>query len=145
MTADMSKPSFSAAAPPQALRRYKYDMAVTMTAYGFAIIIGAGFVVWIAVYDHPRSWAIVPALLPVAPALYGLRAYLRFYRALDELERRIQSEAFLIAMAIVGFGSFAYGFLEEFAGFAHVPLYWILPAMIGIWGVAQPFVRRRFQ
>ena len=69
-----------------------------------------------------------------------LRTYLVFMGEVDELQRRMQSEAMLIALATVGFSSFAWGFLEEWAQFPHIPLIWVLPAIIAVWGVAVAFV-----
>lgn len=95
---------------------------------------------------HPPHWlVIVAALAPLAPALLMLRTYLVFMGEVDELQRRMQSEAMLIALATVGFSSFAWGFLEEWAQFPHIPLIWVLPAIIAVWGVAVAFVRLRYQ
>ena len=75
-----------------------------------------------------------------------LRAYLTVLGKMDELQRRIQSEAILIAAGVVGFGSFAYGFLEGAKVLPSIPgaLLWILPAMIAVWGLALPYVSRRY-
>jgi phosphate/sulfate permease len=74
-----------------------------------------------------------------------LRAYAVFVDAVDEFQRRIQSEAITISAGVVGFGSFAYGFLEEWAGFPHLPLIWVLPALIGVWGAAACVIRLRYK
>jgi hypothetical protein len=72
---------------------------------------------------------------------------MRFVAKLDEFQRRIQSDAMLIAAGIVGFGSLTYGFLQSFADFPSIPdaLMWVFPALCVVWGVAQIFVRRRYQ
>lgn len=123
-------------------RRYMRDMMVAAGLY--TIVIFAG-VYTIENLDPPRWLVIVAALAPLAPALLMLRAYLTFMGAVDELQRRIQSEAMLISLATVGFSSFTYGFLEEWANFPHIPLIWVLPAIIAVWGAALGFVRMRYQ
>lgn len=123
-------------------QRYMREMMLAAAIY--TIIIFAG--VYTIEHLHPPRWLIiVAALAPLAPALLMLRAYLTFMDAADELQRRIQSEAMLISLATVGFSSFAWGFLEEWAGFPHIPLIWVLPAIIAVWGVALGFVRTRYQ
>jgi hypothetical protein len=92
------------------------------------------------------QWAlIVLSLLPTAPALLMLRAYLTYTRAMDEFQRRLQSEALIVATGIVLFSSFAYGFLEEWASFPHVPLIWIFPAFSFVFGLTHFVIRRRYK
>lgn len=123
-------------------RRYTRDMLVASLVYSVFVFAGA---YGIRHFDLPQ-WAIVCiALAPLLPAMLMLRAYAVFVNAVDEFQRRIQSEAITIAAGIVGFGSFAYGFLEEWAGFPHLPLIWILPALIGVWGVALCLIRLRYK
>lgn len=123
-------------------RRYTREMltaAGIYTAFVFAGAYGVGHM------ELPR-WAIIAAsLAPLLPALLMLRAYATFLRDIDEFQRRIQTDAILIAAAIVGFGSFAYGFLEEWADFPHLPLIWVFPALIFFWGLAACVIRLRYK
>jgi hypothetical protein len=121
---------------------YARDMTIAAVLY-MALVIGGA----LAIKDGslPR-WAIIAvALAPLLPALMMLRAYATFLSRIDEFQRRIQTDAILISAAIVGFGSFAYGFLEEWAGFPHLPLIWVFPALIGFWGLAACIVRLRYK
>ena len=95
--------------------------------------------------DPPQWAAILIALAPVAPALLMLRAYLALSRAMDEFQRRLQSEAMAVAIAITVFSTFAYGFLEEWADFPHVPLIWVFPVFCVLYGVAHAVIRRRYK
>lgn len=131
-------------AQAQAAKAYGREMALASLAYA-AILIGC---VYTARHFDPPQWlAVVLALAPVGPVLLMLRAYLRFLNRVDEFQRRVQTDAMLAAAGIVGFASFTYGFLESFAGFPSIEgaLIWVLPAMIGVWGVAQVFVARRYK
>jgi hypothetical protein len=123
-------------------RRYMRDMGVAAILYTGVIFAGAYAV---RALDLPQWLVVVAAIAPMLPALLMLRAYLVFVNSIDEFQRRIQMEAILIAAGITGFGSFAYGFLEEWAGFPHLPLIWVLPVLIGTWGVAACFVRLRYK
>jgi hypothetical protein len=126
----------------RASRRYTRDMIVASLAYSVFVFAGAYA---IRNLELPH-WAIVCiALAPLLPAMMMLRAYAVFVDAVDEFQRRIQSEAITISAGVVGFGSFAYGFLEEWAGFPHLPLIWVLPALIGVWGAAACVIRLRYK
>jgi hypothetical protein len=125
-----------------AARRYRRDVGVAGILY-VALVFGAALA--IRNFELPQ-WAVVAlALLPVAPALMMLRAYLVFVRAMDEFQRRLQTEALAISAAITLFASFAYGFLEEWAEFPHVPLIWVFPAFAFVFGVTHMFVRARYK
>jgi hypothetical protein len=126
----------------EASRRYRRDVAVAGGFY-MAVVIGAALA--IRNLDLPQWLVIVLSLLPMAPALMMLRAYLVFTRAMDEFQRRLQSEALIVASAITVFGSFAYGFLEEWADFPHVPLIWVFPVFAFVFGVAHIFISKRYK
>lgn len=126
----------------RARRRYRRDMAMAGATY-VAFVFGAAYA--IRNFELPQWALIVLALLPTAPALLMLGAYLVYTRALDEFQRRLQTEALIVAAAVVMFGTFAYGFLEEWAGFPHVPLIWVFPAFAFAFGIAHIVIRRRYK
>jgi len=126
----------------EARARYVRGMAVAAVSYVASVFAAA---LAIRNLELPQ-WAIVLlALAPVPPALLMLRSYLVYTRAMDEFQRRLQAESLIVATAIVLFGSFAYGFLEEWANFPHVPLIWVFPAFSFVFGVAHIAIRRRYK
>lgn len=48
--------------------------------------------------DWGDSWSLVIALTPLIPGLLWIRNFVRFYRGLDELQRRMQLEVWLFAV-----------------------------------------------
>jgi hypothetical protein len=126
----------------ESARRYRRDVAISGAIY-IVLVLGGAFA--IANLDLPRWLVIVLSLLPVAPALMMLRGYIAFTRSMDEFQRRLQSEALLIASAVIVFGTFAYGFLEEWADFPHLPMIWVFPAFCGVWGVSHLIISRRYK
>lgn len=122
-------------------QRYAREMIVAGLLYSVVVFAGA----YATRLDVPHWVIIVAAILPILPALMMLRAYITFVNGIDEFQRRIQSEAVMIAAGVTAFGTFSYGFLEEWAGFPHLPLIWVLPILIGSWGVALCFVRLRYK
>jgi hypothetical protein len=126
----------------RARQRYVRDIAVSMALYA-ALVFGAAFVLRNA--DVPQSMRIVLALLPIAPALMMLRAYLNHLNAMDEFQRRLQTDALLIATGVIVFGTFAYGFLEEWAGLPRVSLLWVFPIFSFVFGAAHAVIRHRYK
>lgn len=126
----------------QAGRRYTRGMMVAGLLYVGFVALGVSV---IRNMSPPHWLVIVLALLPALPALLMLRTYLTFFRALDEFQRRVQAEAALITLGVVTMAAFSYGFLEEWAGFPHIPLIWMIPAVVITWGASAFFVRRRYQ
>jgi hypothetical protein len=123
-------------------RRYMREMAIASVLYTAFVFAGAYAIRYL---DLPQWLVICAALAPLIPALMMLRAYATFLNGIDEFQRRIQTDSILISAAVVGFGSFAYGFLEEWADFPHLPLIWVFPALIGVWGLAACIVRLRYK
>ena len=130
------------APPPKVKRRYMRDMAIAGAIY-VALVVAAALAIR---YLHPPQWALVIlALLPLAPALLMLRAYVVYVNALDEFQRRVQTEAGIIAAGVIAFASFAYGFLEDWANFPRISLIWVFPALSFTFGIVHRIVRWRYQ
>jgi hypothetical protein len=63
---------------------------------------------------------------------------------LDELQRRIQIEAFGFSLAATALITFAYGFLEG-AGLPHLNWTYILPLMAALWAVGAAIFTFRYR
>lgn len=83
------------------------------------------------------------ALLPVLPVLYGIRVFTQTLSKLDELQQRIQLEAFAISIGATGAITFSLGMLEA-AGFPMLSLTWVFPMLIGFWGVGVWITTRKY-
>ncbi len=126
----------------QASRRYTRGMLLAGVLYMGVVALGATLINGMSL---PQWLVVVLALAPVLPALLMLHTYLTFFRALDEFQRRVQSEAALITLGVITLAAFSYGFLEAWAGFPHLSLIWALPAAIATWGLSAFFVRLRYK
>jgi hypothetical protein len=120
-------------------KRYLVSFGGAMVAYTLVIFAS----VWLL---ESRPWSTLPAaalaLAPTVPALFALRAFIVRVRAMDEFQRRIVSESLLWAAGIVGFASFGYGFLEGAVEVPEISFIWILPALIGTYGVMSAILFR---
>jgi hypothetical protein len=108
-----------------------YTVAVFVSAFG------------VQAMSPGNPWRYPLAVLPVIPSVFALIAFIRRLRSMDELQRRIQFEAFGISFAITIVATLGYGFLE-LAGLPHLPLIWVGPGMVATWGLVSAFVTRRF-
>lgn len=123
-------------------QRYLKHFGGAMLGYTAALFAS----VWVVEAMSLTGWmASVLSLTPMIPAFYALYAVIVRVRSMDEVQRRIVLEATLCSAGIVGFVSFGYGFLEGSIGAPIISMIWVLPALIGTYGVASIVLARRFK
>jgi hypothetical protein len=83
-------------------------------------------------------------LLPVFPAALVLSIFIRALTRLDELQKRIQMQAFGFSLGATALLTFAYGFLEG-AGLPHISWTFILPLIAILWGVGTAIFSIRYR
>ncbi|MDL5155949.1 hypothetical protein [Actinomycetospora termitidis] len=121
-------------------RRYLTEFGTAMAAYVVVVVISGA-----VVRAHPDAgWRYVVAVTPLVPAVLATVVVLRHVGRLDELERRIQLEALAFAALLTGLATFTWGFVE-LAGAPAMPLVWVLPMLVALWGVGQAVARRRYR
>ena len=87
------------------------------------------------------------AVLPVLPLALMMRAALRYLREIDELQRRIETEAIGIASLLVSLLFFAGGLLQKAQVFdvdAGAAMIWVFPLLCAIYGIAKMILTRRY-
>jgi len=87
------------------------------------------------------------AVLPVLPIGWMMLAALRYLREVDELQRRIETEAIGIASLLVSLLYFAGGMLEKAEVIrmdAGVAMIWVFPLLCGTYGIAKMILTRRY-
>lgn len=117
------------------------------------------FAVWMSVYvvavgltslafnynAVPRPLVIPVALLPMIPAVLAALASLDRLRALDELERKIQGEGIQFAFLITAIVTFSYGFLEAYAHFPKISMFFVWPVLAMSWLAGSLLAARRYR
>lgn len=93
----------------------------------------------------PPSLTIQAALVPMIPAILAGFASLDGYRAMDELQRRIQSEGIIFAFFITAIVTFSYGFLEAYAGFPKQSMFFVWPVLALSWCLGSYLATRRYR
>jgi len=92
----------------------------------------------------PSAWWRIPlALTPMIPIFFALRAFLHFFRRIDELQKRIQLEALALSFGATCVVTFSYGLLE-YAGFPALNWIWVPTFMIALWGIGSVITSLRY-
>ncbi|HMQ32843.1 MAG TPA: hypothetical protein PKD53_19085 [Chloroflexaceae bacterium] len=121
-------------------RRYVIELGAAIVAYTVTLVVAITVLGW----DAPALLRYLVALLPVAAIAYGMLAYMRFLRGIDELQQRIQLSGLAFAVGGTGLITAAWGFLE-LAGLPHLPTIWVFPILIWLWGLGTALATRRYQ
>jgi hypothetical protein len=120
--------------------RSQIEIGLALLAY-MMFLVGS---VTILRANPEADWRYVVAVVPVAPAALVLFLFVRRLARLDELQKRIQTEAFGFSLGATALITFAYGFLEG-AGMPHLNWTYILPLMAAFWGVGTAVFTFRYR
>lgn len=124
----------------QVTKRYMREFFLSTAAYVLLIVVSTRITA--AFPDAP--WRGLAAVSPVVPAIFMVAAFVRYLNGIDELQQRIQLMAIGFSAGVTGLLTFAYGFLET-VGFPHMPLLWIFPMLIALWGIGTAYFSRKYQ
>ena len=122
--------------------RKQYHLRLGLAFAVYALLLAVSLPLTQAYPESP--WRYPLAVIPMLPFLYGIGAYVRYLRMVDELERRIAVESLAIAFGSTAAITFGYGFLEN-VGLPHVNWMFVWPVMAGLWILGGIFARRRYQ
>lgn len=114
---------------PAALARTMIPAFLSMLAYALVLAISLRL---LARGIDSRTVAIAVTLAPMVPATLLCYSIIGVIRRLDEMQRRIQLEAFALAFAGTALVTFSYGFLEN-VGFPKLSAFAVWPVMCGLW------------
>ncbi len=122
-------------------KNYTRHFILGMSAFVVVLILAVIATRMTPGYSH---WDNVIMLLPVFPGIYTGLSLARVIRTLDELQQRIQLEAFSFSLANTAFVALLIGLLQTSASGA-INFVWIIPIMAGFWGLGLWFAQRKFQ
>jgi|ERR1700727_2233665 hypothetical protein len=121
-------------------KRYLREFLPAMVAYAVMVMIS----VWLIKHQIYPPLRIVFALLPMIPALLAMWAAIRYFRGLDELQRRIQFEGLAFSFLATCLIALTWGFLQN-AGLPQADVIWVAPGLIFFWGVGACLAKLRYQ
>lgn len=124
-------------------RRYLVRFFPAMFAY-VGVLCGALWAIRTFEPTGPLLWALAVApAFPVIAVIAIMGLYL--IEETDEFIRAVLVQSMLWGIGITLSACTAWGFLENADVVPHIPLYLVFPVFCGSFGLAQPFVRRRYQ
>ena len=98
-------------------------------------------------YEDQLGTAVLAGLLalsPMVPLVYMMAAIVGRVRQQDELIKRINLESVLITMLITGGVTFSYGLLQAVELAPDIPLIFVAPFMITVWGFTNGIITRYY-
>lgn len=115
-------------------------------------LIGYSLTLFASIFLIKRGIESVPlrgvvAVLPVVPIAFMMLAALRYLREIDELQRRIETEAIGAASLLVSLLYFAGGMLQKADVIdidSAVSMIWVFPLLCGTYGIAKMVIARRY-
>lgn len=122
------------------LYRTQIEFGLAMLAY-LMVLVGSVVVVQA---NPDASWRYFVVVLPVAPAAFVVWLFLRALARLDEMQKRIQMQAFGFSLGATALVTFGYGFLEG-AGLPHLSWTYVLPLMAVLWALGAAFFTWRYR
>ncbi len=125
---------------PLATRAYLKEFGGAMLAYTIVLPLSI-----VLIQAHPTApWRVPLALAPVLPVALAFWTILRAVARMDELQRRIQFEALVVAVGGIVVLTFAYGMLQN-VGLPPLNLIYITPALVAFWGLGLALASRRYR
>ena len=121
-------------------KRYLREFLSSMAAYSVMVPVS----IWLLKGHEHSPVRFLLAVLPVIPSAFAMWAAIRFFRGLDELQRRIQFEGMAFAFLGTCLICLAWGFLQN-AGLPHADVIWVAPLLIMLWGLGLGIASRRYQ
>jgi hypothetical protein len=120
-------------------KRYLKEFIPAMAAYVIAVFVSVSL---LKHHEHSPLRFLL-AVLPVVPAAFAMWAAIRYFRGLDELQRRIQFEGLAFSFLATCLIALSWGFLQN-AGLPHADVIWVAPLLVGLWGVGTCVAKRRY-
>src|SRR5438270_13008763 len=121
-------------------KRYLKEFLLSMAAYTVIVPLSIRL---LRGHEHTRLGYVL-AFLPIIPSAFALWAFLRYFRGLDELQRRIQLEAVAFSFLGTCLISLTWAFQQN-AGLPRFDVSWVAPLLILLWGVGVGIAKQRYQ
>ncbi|MCV2367895.1 hypothetical protein [Roseateles oligotrophus] len=123
-------------------KQYLKELGLALLGYATLLI---GSITWLNANATLASpWRDLIALSPMLPGALMVWVILRQLRRLDELQQRVQFEAFALAFAGTAFVTFSYGFLEGL-GYPRLSMFVVWPLMAALWMLGLVLAARRYK
>jgi len=121
-------------------KRYLKEFGASMAGYTVMVPLS---VMLLRGHEHTALGYGI-AFLPIIPSALALWAFMRMFRGLDELQRRIQLEAVAFSFLATCLITLTWAFQQN-AGLPRFDVSWVAPLLILLWGLGLRIAKRRYQ
>ncbi|MGA7859291.1 MAG: hypothetical protein WCA11_15250 [Terracidiphilus sp.] len=121
-------------------KRYQKEFLPAMMVCAVMVIVS----VWLVKHKVYPPLRLLFAILPIIPALFAMWATIRYFRGLDELQRRIQFEGLAFSFVVTCLIALTWGLMQN-ADLPHLDIIWVAPMLVFLWGVGACVAKRRYQ
>lgn len=121
-------------------KRYLKVFGIAMAAYTAIVPIS---ILLLRGHEHTVLGYSI-AFLPIIPAIFAMLGFMRMFRELDELQRRIQLEAVAFSFLATCLITLTWAFQQN-AGLPRFDVSFVAPLLILLWGLGLAIARRRYQ
>lgn len=120
--------------------RSQINFGLAMLAY-LMVLVGA---ITVVQANPSATWRYYVAAFPIVPGVFALVIFMRALERLNDVQARIQVQAFGLAVGGTGLFTLAYGFFEG-GGLPAVSSVYVLPMMLILWAAATAFFTWRYR
>jgi heme/copper-type cytochrome/quinol oxidase subunit 4 len=120
-------------------KRYLRMSGISMAAYVAIVPIS----MWMLRGHERTPLGYGIALLPIIPSIFALLGFMRMFRRLDELQRRIQLEAVAFSFLVTCLITLTWAFQQN-AGLPHFDVSFVAPLLVLLWGLGLAIASRRY-
>jgi len=120
-------------------KRYLKEVGGSMAAYTAMVAVS----MWLVKGHEHSPLRYLFAALPLIPSAFAMWAAIRFFRGLDELQRRIQFEAMAFSFLGTCLISLNWGVLQK-AGLPHVDVIWVTLLLMALYVIGICIACRRY-
>ena len=121
-------------------RRYVKEIGGSMAAYTAMVAVSS----WLLKGHENSPLGYIVGMLPVIPSAFAAWAVIRFFRGLDELQRRIQFEAIAFSFLGTCLVSLNWRILQR-AGLPHADVIWVTLLLLALYCVGILIACRRYR
>ncbi|HEY3974030.1 MAG TPA: hypothetical protein VGM18_13570 [Candidatus Sulfotelmatobacter sp.] len=121
-------------------KRYLKEFLPAMAAYAVVTLIS----VWVLKQHGHSPLRYLIAITPVVPSGFAMWAAIRYFRGLDELQRRIQFEGLAFSFLATCLLTLTWALLQN-AGLPPADIIWVPPLLIFLWGIGGCVASRRYR
>jgi hypothetical protein len=100
--------------------------------------------IWMLPGHEHTPWGYGIAFLPIIPSIFAMFGFMRMFRGLDQLQRRIQLEAAAFSFLATCLITLTWA-SQQNAGLPRFDVSFVAPLLVLLWGLGLYLAKRRYR